>query len=536
MSTQHYLPETDEQIQAYVNYVLEILKLNHDKIDVVEIWNEPDISNYNLNACDRPEAYLKLLQAVSVAVRREYPDVKIAGPVLSSATLTKKTDWLKSLLSTSISDEDGAQHFASEYFDIVTIHHYALNYDRPVKTTLETLAEIKNIFTQYGCGDKEIYHTEFGASHIERESSEKIVKHDLYFQAEKLARYYIGLCSSNVGDRYYIYDFSDDSLADNILGSNLGLVGSHMAEVPYYAKPSLLAVSHINKLIGTKEAVAYNTFECGCQHSGSNHYGYEIRYGSVLDDSIVTALFTDSEDMQYTFHTDGKFTEFFDLYGNRLDDVSVTDGECMLTIGKSPIFAKEYQTKSEIHACAGNGNIILIGRLGESGQSVTVKVVNQEDEIIFIGEAETTDNGRFEFRFEVPDKGGTYTALIGSQILGNIYYFPFDASSLEKALISVYSQTDKVIYAKEFCSGEPLAVLAEFFDRDDASFDMIIGYYRDNLLLGTKVINSSNMEKDTNRFTTYIDDDTYAEADKVSVFVFDSIKQIRPLTKNLILH
>lgn len=535
MSTQHYLPETDEQIQAYVDYVLEMLKLNSDKIEVVEIWNEPDVSTYNIKSFDKPETYLKLLQAVSNAVRCEYPALKIAGPTLSSATLSKKTDWLKELLSTSIVGEDGKKHFASEYFDVITIHHYALNYDKSIKTTLETLAKVKDIFAQYGCGDKEIYHTEFGASHIERESSSKTVKHDLYFQAEKLARYYLGLYASNVGDRYYIYDFSNDSLADNILSLNLGLVGSHIADVPYYAKPSLLAISHINKIIGTKEATSYKTFECGCLHSSTRHYGYEIKYGNMLDDSIITALFTDSEDVLYTFRTDGKFTEFFDLYGNRLDNILVVGGECTLTIGKSPIFAKTYLTESQMQVGIENKNVVLSGRLSKSGEAVTLKVMNREDKIVFINETETNENGSFEFKFEVPSDNSTYIALIGSQMLGNIYYFSFDVSSPEIDLSNVCLKTDKDITVKEFCSGVPLTFSVEFPDGNDVSFSMIVAYYQNNVLLGTKEIYSSDMQKDKNKFTTRVEDDTYKKADKVKVFVFDSTENIYPFAGNLIL-
>ena len=379
MATQQYMPETDEQRQAYVNYILEMLKLNNDKIDVVEVWNEPDSVTYNPGAYDRPEVYIRLLKAVSEAVRLEYPHVKIAGPSLSSATLSQKKDWLETFLSASITDDEGNEHFASEYFDIVTIHHYALNYDRSVKRTTETLGEIKYLLEKYGCGEKEIYHTEFGATHLER-SSGSIIKNDLSLQAAKLAKYYLGLLGTKAGDRYYIYDLSNDGFAENVMGYNYGLTESHEADVPYAAKPSLLAVANINKLIGEKNTSEFKTVVLDeCVHA-EQHYAYEITFGGASDESIVTALFTDNEDVNYTFDSGGKTTFFYDIYGNQFE-IKPTDGAYVLTIGQYPVFAIQQKEEAVLDVYSEKGSILSAKEFcTESNVNITAEFFLDSDE------------------------------------------------------------------------------------------------------------------------------------------------------------
>lgn len=441
MTSQQYMPETDEQRQAYVNYILEMLRLNHDKIDVIEVWNEPDTVTYNPGAYDRPEVYIRLLQAVSEAVRSEYPHVRIAGPALSSATLAKKKEWLELFLTTAVADDNGNEHFASEYFDTVTIHHYALNYDRSIKKTTETLGEIKALLEKYGCGEKEIYHTEFGSTHLERVDG-SIKENALSSQAAKLSRYYLGLCGTKAGSRYYIYDFSDDGFAENVMGYNYGLTSSHEADVPYAAKPSLLAVANINKLTGGKSAGSFKTVAVdGCSHT-EQHYAYEITFGGDADESVVTAIFTDNEDVNYTFNSD-KETVFYDIYGNLLE-IEPTDGAYALTIGQYPVFA----------------------------------VIRQYD----------------------------------------------------AAVLKVYSENGSISSVNEFYADSNVSITAELFDANQQAFDIIVGYYNSNSLLSAKVINSSAMIKDENKYTYRIDNDINEDVNCIKIFLWDSVDQIRPIT------
>lgn len=520
-STQH-MPETDVQREAYVNYIMEMLQRNHDKIEVLEIWNEPDSKSYNPDFYSTQANYILLLKAAAVRVREKYPNIKIAGPVLSSATLETKQAWLEAFLSAD-SDGDGV-YDAKDYFDVLTIHHYAKDNKYSVTKIVSAINRIKDLMEKYDY-DKELYHTEFGANHIERvyDSTKKraiMVKHSLDVQAQRLSAYYLGLHAAKLGERFYIYDFSNDDFAENVKGYNYGIVHSHESDVPYAAKPSLLAVANINRLVGGAEESEYTELELpGCTHGAEEeHRAYMMSFTNSSGQKTY-AFFTDCVETAFTLPQTGAHTAFYDMYGNTLN-AELQNGEYNFKAGVSPVFAKVYPENTISAQVFREGNTAVIqGTLtgGDAGDRISVRITDQTGQTVYLDETAVNNKQVFEFIFE-PDQNAVYTAKLAAN--GICTEITIDTSLLARAALEISSGAVAVNTVEEFNSAQNLTVSAKIFDRTLTNSKMVIGYYSDGNLIDTKIMPSDSLAN--------------SNADTIKVFLLEE-NGITPATDNLVL-
>lgn len=324
--TERHIPATDEEREAFANYVYEMLKARDGKVNVVEVWNEPNLEKFNANNLGQ-EDYVRLLKAVYEKVKPDYPHVKIGAPAISNVQYIDS--WLPDMLASDI-DGDGS-YDAYKYFDVLTMHHY---WRHKLPEVVGGINAIFNYMEQYGCEDKEIYHTEFGAQETVSQYNATtgkgtMVKLGEEKQARLLSQYYLLLQGNNLGQRFYIYNFSDNGLAENVQHNSLGIVKPDNFRVPYAAKPALLAMANINSLLK-------NTDSAEVVQSGNVNV---IKYSGTNFDEEVYALFTFNGEDTYTFTPVCDDVEFIDMYGNRLD-IPWENGGYTLNISERPVYAR----------------------------------------------------------------------------------------------------------------------------------------------------------------------------------------------------
>lgn len=89
------------------------------------------------------------------------------------------------------------------------------------------------------------------------------------------------------------------------------------------AKPALIALANINRLIAGVESVGETV-------SGSRH---ELRFESKNTGSELLTVYTEEENgnEEYEIGADGRKAEFFDMYGNTFNSIANADGTYTLT-------------------------------------------------------------------------------------------------------------------------------------------------------------------------------------------------------------
>ena len=112
---------TDEEtMQAWLNYVREMVIRYKGKVTMYEIWNEPNGGN----GVKYPESYVNLFIRTAELIRELDPDVKIAGLALAGCT---NLDFITKVL------EPIAAQGKAHLMDYATFHPYEFNPDDTVK-------------------------------------------------------------------------------------------------------------------------------------------------------------------------------------------------------------------------------------------------------------------------------------------------------------------------------------------------------------------------------------------------------------------
>jgi hypothetical protein len=184
-------PYTDGGLAGYARYGVEVLRHYGPQIHAVEIWNE-----YNGSFCkgpaaaDRAESYARMARVAYAAIKRERPDVVVAGASTAGVPLP----YLERLFAAGALDS----------MDAVSVHPY--RYEQPPEGIEADIAALDGLIRRYNHGvPKPIWVTEIGwpakPSEGDQDAGERV-------QASFLVRAYALLLSAGV-ERVYWYLFRD---------------------------------------------------------------------------------------------------------------------------------------------------------------------------------------------------------------------------------------------------------------------------------------------------------------------------------------
>lgn len=287
-------PATQEQLDAYVNYVEQVVSRYKGKINTFELWNEPNISFWQPepNVSD----YARLVKAASLTIRRINPDaVIIAG---------------------SVANQNGPQYlddmFLQEvypYIDAVSFHPYI--YPNDPDTSYEAkLKSYTDITKKYGAWkDQNITEVGWPTSADARGVNEEI-------QSVYLTKQFL-ISSANGIRQSAIYDLRDDGTDPAYTEDNFGIV-----RIDRMPKPALVSFQQLNRALA-------DAYFVGEMNSGSQVKSYLWK---KEQEYIITAwsLTGGNQSIALT----GNLTQT-DYMGNQLP--SPGSGSSY-TVGSSPVY------------------------------------------------------------------------------------------------------------------------------------------------------------------------------------------------------
>lgn len=529
METDNHMPITDEQRAAFANFVCHVIEENIDVVEAVEIWNEPDLKSFNPGEAS-PEDYAKLLKAVYTKVRSnpKYDHVKIAAPALAGVT-----SWLYDFLNADLDGDGKCDSY--KYFDILSVHHYGQTYVDSANKYLEVI----NNLNDYNAQDKEIYHTEFGSHQAyNNDANDTSGFTSEHMQASRIARYYLTIHAMDTGDRFFIYDFTDEPLATELSEKTFGITHAYDHDVPYLAKPALLAVSNINNLLcesysdeytdyfETTDGIAVATFQSAFDKREVKAMFRKFTQGHEEEGSVVYRLPADSDAEKVTF---------YDMLGNKKHYSLV--GDCYeIDVTHEPVYAV-YEYGDTLHMYPRGDKSVVFGTLLQAtrGNPITVKVLNKNRKIVYIDESAIGENGEFEFSFKTPEHSEEYTLCLGNESFSEVYTMTFKPYAIYKSHVSLTDENrESVNTLADFVGSDKIVVKSELLDKDISDFRIIVAYYSGSALNHTKVIKQEDMTERNGTYEYELEASEYdGDYDEVKVFIFDSLSGVTPLSKNI---
>jgi hypothetical protein len=216
-------PYTEDGFQGYANYGVALLRHYGTQISAVELWNE-----YNGTFCtgpakaDRAGTYARMIRVAYPALKRERPDLVVAGGDTAGVPLP----YLEHLFALGALDS----------MDAVSVHPY--RYDSPPEGIEQDIGGLQRLIQRYSHGKpKPVWVTEVGWG-TKAAAAPGDLAIDESTQASFLVRSYALLLSAGV-ERIYWYLFRDyDAFA------TMGLVRSDGRQTPkaaYWAIKTMIA-------------------------------------------------------------------------------------------------------------------------------------------------------------------------------------------------------------------------------------------------------------------------------------------------------
>lgn len=347
------LPKFKDYISAVLNEPL--IKNN---INMIEIWNEPDIMKYwstddiSNNDEAKGRIYAKVLAAAydaAKSVSDQYTVGAFGACNLWGAPGTTFVDWTLKYLN-------GAQKF-----DNLILHPYMgvkddVEFGEMGNTSRDArsaqayrINRIKGLITggdvyNFASGTNEkikgeatknsynyalnnsVWHSEFGYSSAKPYGG--MCTGSDYLQASLLIRGLNQIRQNNFDDKIWIYDLFNDGEQSDEEQHNYGIVNSLKHETPMSAKYSYLAVANYNRL--TSSATKISEIK-------NQNFSYITCYKGGADGRDTYMLWTAKESSKLYFNF-GSNVRYYDLLGNEISKSEITDGdEFMLT--REPFYA-----------------------------------------------------------------------------------------------------------------------------------------------------------------------------------------------------
>jgi hypothetical protein len=223
-------PLTDEDFDAFGQYVYETVNRYKDHFTWWSVWNEPNIVPF-WTPEPNPDHYARLLKIAYTQAKKADPDCKICAPVIAplGAWDKKFTERLFQLQRL-------------DYFDVFDYHYYRNN--PPEDEVPDEIADIKAFMRRFG-GEKPIWISESGVSGFVEDKDSSYKK-----QAALVVRNQL-LCLACGVKRFFYFDLQNwNDAPGQSWDSKLGLV-----EAGGTKKPSFHAYKTMVKEVDYREVL-----------------------------------------------------------------------------------------------------------------------------------------------------------------------------------------------------------------------------------------------------------------------------------------
>lgn len=528
-------PNDETSLKAYADYVSFVAEHFKGRIDVFEIWNEPNAGYYLEMADDRtPQDYVRLLKTGYDAVKNSNPQATVLGGVVTSPRNPSTRNWI----------EDFFDNGGGEYFDAFCVHPYrdtGFYMDENEKEWQsdftynawdfdEMISFVKKCMTDAGVGSKKIVITEVGTSSSEV-TGEDFGNYTEHQQAVSLTR--IAAMSQANADIDYtcFYNLRERS-------GDTYSIGYGNISYGYNGKPAYAAVVNYNKHTAGSEYVDKMSSDgnfTAYQFKNENEKQIYILWANARnkktanitykrDGAIETAVLSYSgTDLTLTIPQDCT-AELYDIYGNKLD----YSENVAYTFNEAPIYLVCRQDMTP--EITRNGDFLNIcGRTEKANETVTLVAKKRgifKEDIVYIDQQNTDSGMNYDFSFYAADN-----ALYEVFVYDGEYHEIYPTVGGYEIDITYYIDNALLTDASQLNSGEKLKAVLSITKPDDLSNLIFIGavYGTEKTL---QLADLTPVERDGSDFAVAeVEVPVYENTEDIKVMLWN--EEFRPIFESL---
>ena len=315
-----YGPRTQEQVQAFCNYAVEVLSA-YPQISMVEIYNEPNFSYWQPTGDNGRYAmpdYANFVKAVSMAVKSVRPDIEVVGGAFgnggSYTAMNCQPELMNEGIAPFVTGMSTHPYYSNDSNVRVDTGHYG-----NINSYVGGLTWISGTFFENVVNNKDAfldkYESEIG---ITTGTSEGSIDYKL--QAEEVAKIFIyGQAYERKKTIYYC--FRDPGTDLSYGEHNYGILLNDGRPKASYA-----AVSQAANVLGG----AFYQGELDFSDDRVRAYLYE-KDGEPVIVAWTTIETTSQQEYLKNINLPNRLSE--DLYGNPIENMNTT-----VTLGQAPIY------------------------------------------------------------------------------------------------------------------------------------------------------------------------------------------------------
>lgn len=381
--TDNSYPENDEQLEAYGNYVYNLVSDLKGRVTYFEVWNEP-----NLNGVEFGSQYAKMLKVAYTQAKRANPDCKIVGLVMAGAS-NAFMDYMER------EDPD-----IYNYLDLMSFHEYTYGKAPENSSYVNTIKRCTNSIRNHCGTEKEIWLTEMGFAEneigiSESEAAKYGVRSVLWNDANRLY------------DKIFCYTWINGGGAPSYREANFGQLNEDFS-----AKKGYIAYAAMNHFVGEAEFADKIIDE-------NNNYIY--KYSNGINEK-VSVLFN-AEDKKSVVKLTPEFDKYslYDMYGNQIP-VEKIDGVLQIAIDGEPVYLVCRHDGAEMNYQ--ENNVYMYGEIvgAAEGEQIMIYALNpkrsveeifEPDALVYIDQTSLGKDGIYKFKFPMTKDAGEYEIYIG---------------------------------------------------------------------------------------------------------------------------
>ncbi len=292
------MPYTDEQLAGWKNFIAYAAKtLKEYGVTEYEIWNEPNIANFNKYLNNRRgDVYAKLLETAAEEIKKADPAAKVGGPSVTGIN----GHWGKDYFSEAI--EAGMYKYA----DAIVLHPYEQKAPE-ICGMDENIQWYKDKYREKGIDDPDIWNTELGYTTADDNVADEETKGALNCRTVLLYK------SKDLGERCCLYNFEQKGTILTDREDRFGSVSPASYKLNREGKPfvpteAFAMVTGMNYIMA--QSSADGIFDSADANVRINRYSSD-KFGSK-----IVSLYTVNGSENVTLRLGTDKVTVYDSYGN----------------------------------------------------------------------------------------------------------------------------------------------------------------------------------------------------------------------------
>lgn len=492
-----------DYMDAWIDYVKQVVTRYRDKVDYWQVWNEPNIEVFNPSGATAAQ-YTELLKRSYMVIKDLDPTAKVIGGGIAGVGHTDARPYLRDMLKAG----------AGNYMDVLDVHPYKQS-TNPENYMAERLPYIQDDLEQYNCGDIEIWVGELGWYTGTASDSVTEEMQAAYSVRSRILYDNFNRSESKKG-KFFWYDFQNDGITQSYSEHNYG-----MTENNFTPKPVYYAYSAFNYIIGNK-SLQNLTLSSGV---------YQAVYGR---DTYV--LWKSSGNSTKALSVPGKSAKIYNMYG---DLIASFKGSYEIEVSENPVFVcledleKSINVDSidvlgntiEVFGSAYPNTDISVSLWSENAEVENLTVNNALDYLNGVMEVKSDENGEFSFRMPVNVKEArNYNLILSAKDCGQLRRV-VTVGSDSVALLRVTKNGVEIKSLKDVQPGDVIKIQGNYY-----------GDLPGALLIGKVQIDKTNFELQS--VMGFANGKTREEVeftigkdglDSIDIFLWDGFTKLIPL-------